>query len=119
MDRKISRREAIRRVGLTATGFSLAFPAFIPQRSEAADVLKIGQLEDLTGTFSAVSRNEVRGAGIAIDRWNARGGVLGRKVEGIVEDGQSSPGVSVEKATVPEIVRPLDDYFGGKGGASV
>ncbi|HTW83246.1 MAG TPA: ABC transporter substrate-binding protein [Candidatus Sulfotelmatobacter sp.] len=92
----ISRRQFSAIAAGAAAG--MAIPAFIPRLGEAADVLKIGQIEELTGTYAAEAQSEVRGAAIAVDWWNAKGGVMGRKVEVTVEDNQNNPGVSVEKA---------------------
>lgn len=92
----LSRRQFSKVVAGAAAG--MAIPAFIPRLGEAADTLKIGQIEELTGTYAAVAQSEVRGAAIAVDWWNAKGGAMGRKIEVIVEDNQNNPGVSVEKA---------------------
>jgi branched-chain amino acid transport system substrate-binding protein len=79
-----------------AAGF--AAPAFIPRIGEAADTLKIGVLEPATGVYAAPGGNEVKGMEMAVEAWNAKGGVLGRKVELVKEDEQSDPGVGVQKA---------------------
>ncbi|MDE2571848.1 MAG: ABC transporter substrate-binding protein [bacterium] len=94
----ISRRDFVKGAGLGAAALSAGFPAFIPSIGEAADSLKIGQIEELTGVYAAVAQNEKRGAALAAEWWNKKGGVMGRKVEVIVEDNQNNPGVSVEKA---------------------
>ncbi|TAM88215.1 ABC transporter substrate-binding protein, partial [bacterium] len=65
---------------------SLALPAFIAHRGDAAQTLRIGEVWELTGVFADVAQNGVRGAAIAVDWWNQRGGVLGRRVEALVED---------------------------------
>ena len=83
--------------GATATAV-MGVPAFIPKLGEAADILKIGQIEELTGVYAAVAQSEARGAALAVDWWNQKGGVLGRKVQVLLEDNQNDPGVSVEKA---------------------
>jgi len=94
----ISRKSFVKGAGLGAAALSAGFPAFIPKLGEAADVLKIGEIEELTGVYAAVAQNQKRGVALAVDWWNKKGGVLGRKVEVIVEDNQNNPGVSVEKA---------------------
>ncbi|HVA36310.1 MAG TPA: ABC transporter substrate-binding protein [Candidatus Dormibacteraeota bacterium] len=94
----ISRKSFVKGVGLGAAALSGGFPAFIPKMGEAAEALKIGQIEELTGVYSAVAQDEVRGAAFAVEWWNQKGGVMGRKVEVAVEDNQNNPGVSVEKA---------------------
>ncbi|TAM56384.1 ABC transporter substrate-binding protein [bacterium] len=94
----ISRRAVVRGLGGAAAVLAGGFPAFIPRRGEAADSIRIGEIEELTGPFSALAQNHVRGSALAVELWNRRGGVMGRKVEVVVEDNQNNPGVSVEKA---------------------
>ena len=61
------------------------------------DTIKIGLLHSLTGTM-AISEIPLRDAEIvAIEETNERGGVLGRKLEYIEEDGESSPQVFAAK----------------------
>ncbi|MDE2571068.1 MAG: ABC transporter substrate-binding protein [bacterium] len=81
-----------------AAASTLGFPAFIRARGEAAETLTIGQIWDLTGIFGDVAENGRRGATIALDWWNQRGGPMGRRVVTVVEDDQNNPGVAVEKA---------------------
>lgn len=64
-----------------------------------ADTVKVGVLQSLTGTM-AISEVTVKGAEMmAIDEINASGGVLGRKIEALVEDGASDPAIFAQKAT--------------------
>lgn len=94
----ISRKSFVKGVGLGAATLGAGFPAFIPKLGEAADVLKIGEIEELTGVYAAVAEDQKRGSALAVDWWNRKGGVMGRKVQVLVEDNQNNPGVSVEKA---------------------
>lgn len=64
-----------------------------------ADPIRIGVNEPLTGPFAASGTYVVNGARIAADEINARGGVLGRKIELVVEDNKSNP---TEAAAVAE-----------------
>ncbi len=86
--------------GTAAGAASLAFgvPAFVPRRSEAADMVIIGVAEPYSGVYAAYGESETRGAQAAIDAWNKKGGVMGRKVAMSKEDEQSDPGVGVQKA---------------------
>jgi branched-chain amino acid transport system substrate-binding protein len=81
-----------------AGGVVLAAPTFIPKRSEAAETLNIGVNEELTGVYAFPAKNEVLGMQMAVGDWNAKGGVLGRKINLIVEDNANNPGTAVEKA---------------------
>ncbi|MGA2467214.1 MAG: ABC transporter substrate-binding protein, partial [Thermodesulfobacteriota bacterium] len=47
----------------------------------AADTIKIGQLEPLSGPFESNGRSWVIGVQFAADEQNAKGGLLGRKIE--------------------------------------
>lgn len=60
--------------------------------------IKVGVLHSLSGTMS-ISETSVRDATLmAIDEINAKGGVMGRKLEPIVEDGASDWPTFAEKA---------------------
>ena len=59
--------------------------------------IKIGMVDPLTGVYAAVAQNEVMGARIAVDEINARGGVLGRQVDLLVEDSANDVGTGVQK----------------------
>lgn len=64
-----------------------------------ADAIRIGVNEPLTGPFAASGTYVVNGAKIAADEINAKGGVLGRKIELVIEDNKSNP---TEAAAVAE-----------------
>src|SRR4051794_5835738 len=76
--------------------------------ARAADEVKIGFDNPLTGVYAALGKNELIGAQLALEQINAKGGILGRQVELAVEDSTSGDaGTAVQKA------RKLID--GGKG----
>ena len=56
-----------------------------------ADPIKIGVNEPLTGAFAASGNYVTNGAKIAADEINANGGVLGRKIELVIEDNKCNP----------------------------
>jgi len=63
-----------------------------------AEPLKVAILAPLSGpvpTFGVMTRD---GALLAIDEWNAKGGVLGRKIVPVVEDSQCTPDPAVNAA---------------------
>ncbi|ODU99511.1 MAG: ABC transporter substrate-binding protein [Rubrivivax sp. SCN 70-15] len=83
-----------------AAGVSLLqmVPPFIIT-ARAADKVKIGLDNPLTGTFAAVGKNELIGCQHALEQINAKGGILGRQVELLVEDSTSGDaGTAVQKA---------------------
>src|SRR3954471_7223844 len=64
----------------------------------AQDAIKIGVIQPLTGSVAYNGQAFVNGAKLAVERRNAAGGVLGRKVELVIEDGQCRPANSVNAA---------------------
>ncbi|MBR9705148.1 ABC transporter substrate-binding protein [Candidatus Pacearchaeota archaeon] len=57
--------------------------------NDSDDVIKIGGAFGLTGVSSLSGESELNGVRLAISEYNERGGVLGKKVELVVEDCQS------------------------------
>ena len=68
---------------------SLAAP-LISRVARAADTLKIGMVLPLSGPAAAVGGYALAGAKIALDRVNKSGGVLGKQLELITEDDQTT-----------------------------
>ena len=69
------------------------------KRARAADAVKIGLDNPLTGTYAALGKNELVGCQMALEAINAQGGILGRPVELVVEDSTSGDaGSAVQKA---------------------
>ena len=68
------------------------------QTTAGSDTIKVGVLHSLSGTM-AISEVSVKDAELmAIEEINAAGGVLGKKIEPVVEDGASNPATFAEKA---------------------
>jgi urea transport system substrate-binding protein len=82
------------------------------------DTVRVGVLHSLSGTMS-ISETAVRDAELlAIDEINADGGVLGRQIEPIVEDGASDWPTFAEKAEKLINVDEVAAVFGGWTSAS-
>jgi branched-chain amino acid transport system substrate-binding protein len=91
----ISRRTVVG-AALAAGAANLA-PPFI-RSARAADTVKIGLNNPLTGTYAALGNNELMGAQLAVEQMNAKGGILGRQVELLSEDSTSGDaGTAVQK----------------------
>ena len=58
-------------------------------RAADAPPIKLGQIEDSSGNFAAAGEPKVHGVALAVDEINAKGGLLGRKIEVIYYDSQS------------------------------
>jgi branched-chain amino acid transport system substrate-binding protein len=73
---------------------SLALPAFIGRANAQGATIKIGMCAPITGPAAEQGRYAQSGARLALDAVNKAGGVLGKKVELIIEDDQTTnPGV--------------------------
>jgi urea transport system substrate-binding protein len=66
--------------------------------SVAAEPVKVGILHSLTGTIAIAEASVVDAEKLAIEEINAKGGVMGRKIEPIIEDGASDWPTFAEKA---------------------
>jgi len=94
--RAISRRRVVKS-GLALASTQVAGPFVLPAR--AAQAIKIGLDNPLTGPYAALGKNELTGCQMALDEINAKGGILGRPVDLVVEDSTSGDaGVAVLKA---------------------
>jgi branched-chain amino acid transport system substrate-binding protein len=90
-------RRTIVTSGLVLASAQIASPFVI--RARAADAVRIGLDNPLTGTYAANGKNELIGCQLAIEQINAKGGILGRPAELVVEDSTSGDaGAAVQKA---------------------
>jgi branched-chain amino acid transport system substrate-binding protein len=96
--RGVSRERFLKGTAIAAGAASVGFPAYIPRLGEAADEIRVGGIDPLTGTYAALGKSEFNGMQMAIDEWNKRGGAMGRKAVLYKEDDQADPGVGVQKA---------------------
>jgi branched-chain amino acid transport system substrate-binding protein len=105
----------IRTIGHVST-VALAFALLSGVAS--AETIKIGVNEPLTGAFAASGTYVVNGAKIAADEINAKGGILGKQIELVIEDNKSNP---TEAAAVAEklITRDKVSVMMGAWGSSL
>ena len=80
-------------------GVAAAILSTIVSGNAFAQTIKIGVNEPLTGPFAASGTYVVNGAKIAAAEINAKGGLLGKKIELVIEDNKSNP---TEAAAVAE-----------------
>jgi branched-chain amino acid transport system substrate-binding protein len=98
-DGKVDRKSFLTTAAITSAGLVTGFPAILPSRAFAADEIKIGLDYEYTGVYASYAQSETQGAEMAMDLWNARGGVMGgSKVTVVKEDNNNNPGNAVEKA---------------------
>src|SRR5258707_3676855 len=95
---KFDRRTLIK--GAAALGaFQVASPFIIQARGETA--VRIGMVDPLTGVYAAPAGNEAMGAKLSVEQMNAKGGILGRQAELLVEDSPNDVGTRRLKASKP------------------
>lgn len=86
----------IKSLGLALLTGALALSTALPVRAQ--DTVKVGVLHSLSGTM-AISETSLRDILLfAFDEINAKGGVLGKKIEPVVVDGASNWPLFAEKA---------------------
>ncbi|MGB8698033.1 MAG: urea ABC transporter substrate-binding protein [Thermosynechococcaceae cyanobacterium] len=73
-------------------------PGASPGAAAGGDTIKVGILHSLSGTMAISEKSVVDAEQLAIEEINNAGGVLGKKIEAIVEDGASDWPTFAEKA---------------------
>ncbi|MGH8737939.1 MAG: ABC transporter substrate-binding protein, partial [Burkholderiales bacterium] len=91
-----SRRDALK--AALALGAAPLFAQSEVSWGASESPIKIGMHDPLTGTYAAEGESEVRGAKMALAEVNAKGGILGRPVELVVEDDNANAGLAAQKA---------------------
>jgi branched-chain amino acid transport system substrate-binding protein len=71
--------------------------------ARAQDTIKIGVTQPLTGAFAASGNYVAQGTKIAEEEINSAGGVLGKKIQLIIEDNKSNPTEAV--TTVEKLIQ--------------
>src|SRR6266700_1910512 len=97
MTKKIRRRDILKGSAAAAAGVGLA-RLVRPSQAFGAEPIKVGILHSLTGTIAIAEASVVDAEKLAIEQINAKGGVMGRKIEPITEDGASDWPTFAEKA---------------------
>jgi branched-chain amino acid transport system substrate-binding protein len=86
----------ISRLGLIAACGAALFGA---GTAHAQQTIKLAVLQELSGAGATAGTNAKNGAMLAIKEINEAGGILGKKIEAMVADTQSNPGVAKGLAT--------------------
>jgi branched-chain amino acid transport system substrate-binding protein len=73
-----------------AAGLALTGCQKSGEASATADTIKIGLAGAQTGSDGEIGMSMLNGSRVAIDEWNAKGGVLGKKIETIAMDDEAS-----------------------------
>ena len=94
----LNRRKFIKTSTAIAAASALPFPMINIRSAGAADSVKVGILHSLTGTIAIAEKSVVDAEMLAIEEINKAGGVMGAKIEAVVEDGASDWPTFAEKA---------------------
>jgi branched-chain amino acid transport system substrate-binding protein len=97
-DRKRTRRDFLKSIG--ALGGAAAFGGILTRKSFADEKapIKIGFIVPLTGPYGTEARDQEAGATLAVEEFNTKGGVLGRRIELFVRDDKLNPAESARRA---------------------
>jgi branched-chain amino acid transport system substrate-binding protein len=79
--------------------FSIGILLFSVVPGSAEDPITVVQLEPLSGPFKEMGDLAVAGVKFAIEEINETGGVLGRKINHLVEDSQLNPDAAAQKVS--------------------
>ena len=111
-------KSTIRHLSTAALAITLLGGTALVSGTALAETIKIGVNEPLTGAFAASGTYVVNGAKIAADEINAKGGILGKQIELVIEDNKSNP---TEAAAVAEklITRDKVPVMMGAWGSSL
>jgi branched-chain amino acid transport system substrate-binding protein len=78
-------------------------------KANAAEPIRLGIMEPLTGVYSSLAKTKVEGAMLAVEEINAAGGVLGgRKIEVIVRDDELKAEVAIRRAMELKAEKKID-----------
>ena len=92
--------------------------ASFPTPGQAAETIKLGVTEPLSGTFKNIGDRYLEGVRYAAKVLNRQGGVLGRQIEVIPVDSELKADVATRKATAL-ILKDQVKFFCGGTGSSV
>lgn len=92
----LGRRDLIK-VG-AGVGLTALMAAPMPSWAASEKPIKIGMVDPITSIFAALGHSEIKGAKFAEEEINKKGGIMGRPLQLLVEDGAGNPGTTVTKA---------------------
>ena len=105
-----------RRAVLAGTGAAIASPSiWTSAQAQAGGTIKIGLPAALTGPLGTVGQQGKRAAEFYVKLQNAKGGILGRKIELVIEDTAGNPANCVRKAQEMSERHGVKLFTGSKG----
>jgi branched-chain amino acid transport system substrate-binding protein len=94
--RSVSRRRFLASSGAGAVLAAAPFRINLARADE--ETIKVGFPVPLTGPYGAEAQDQVRAAQLAVDEFNAAGGLNGRKADLLVRDDKLNPGEAATRA---------------------
>lgn len=88
----------LKRIGVGVCTVSFCVAAIAADQGITDDTIRIGQVSDLSGATAVWGVPATNGIRMRVDEANAAGGIHGRKLQFIVEDGQYQVPISVKAA---------------------
>jgi urea ABC transporter urea binding protein len=98
MRRRTFLKNSAATIGALTIGASAPFHFLRTAKAQEGGTIKVGILHSLSGTIAIIEQSLHNAELLAIDEINARGGVMGKKIEPVIEDPQSLVQVFAEKA---------------------
>ena len=95
---KINRRDFLKASAISAAVGAIPAPFIWPKGAMAQSTVKLGILHSLTGTIAIAEKSVVDAEMLAIEEINKSGGVMGMKIDPVIEDGASDWPTFAEKA---------------------
>jgi branched-chain amino acid transport system substrate-binding protein/urea transport system substrate-binding protein len=93
---RASRRRVLQAAGAVTAASTFGFPAIL----RAADPIRLGVLQPLSGGLEVLGQQGVQGVQLAVEEANEAGGVLdGRQLELVIADDRTDPKTAVERTT--------------------
>jgi branched-chain amino acid transport system substrate-binding protein/urea transport system substrate-binding protein len=91
-----SRRTILKTTAALTTAATFGFPAIL----RAAESIRLGVLQPLSGGLEVLGQQGVQGVQLAVEEANEAGGVLdGRQIELVIADSRTDPKTAVERTT--------------------
>jgi branched-chain amino acid transport system substrate-binding protein len=117
MHKKITRRGFMKSVGAIGgaamIGALSGFPTAKKSFAQVKEPIKLGFVIGLTGIYGTETGEMVKGATLAVEEFNAKGGVLGRKVELLVRDDKLKIEEAAKRGKELLEKEKVDFMFGG------
>ena len=90
-------------IGLLVLPLVLLAAAVALAPAQSAKVVKIGDLGSKVGVFEGYGKYQTMAIQLAVEELNAKGGVLGHKIEVLIEDDETRPAPATPTTSPPSV----------------